>query len=89
MTKVIENPDRLINAFTKAFGEDNRYLIERMFSPYISDVVIAVNPEDIAAQAIAWASSHNEFYHEVIDIDVDGDRYVAIQNRLTNNLDIG
>ena len=88
MVKVIQDPDHLIDSFATAFGEGHRDLIASAFSRYISDVAIAVKPEDIAAQAIAWASSHDEFEYEPIDIDVDGDRYVFIQNTLLDNLDI-
>lgn len=88
MSKIIEHPDRLIESFAAAFGEHNRDIIERCFSRYISDAVIAVTAEDIAAHTIAWASSHNEFHYEPIDINVDGDRYVAIQNILIQALDV-
>ena len=84
MTKIIQNPDRIINAFVSSFGEGNRDLIEQAFSRYISDAVIAVTPENIAAQAIAWASSHP---YKGFDIDVDSDRCTAIQNALIDNLD--
>jgi len=87
MSKIIEHPDRLIESFAAAFGEHNRDIIERCFSRYISDAVIAVTTNCIAAQAIAWASSHNEFYCDPIDIDVDPKRYTAIHNALLDNLD--
>jgi uncharacterized protein YejL (UPF0352 family) len=88
MSKIIQDPDRIINALTKSFGEYNRHAIAQMFSSYISDVVIAVTAEDIAAQAIAWANSREDFPCEPIDIDVDGDRYVSVQNVLMQTLDI-
>lgn len=87
MTKIIEHPDRLIESFTAAFGEQNRDIIESCFSQYIGDAVIAVSPEDIAEQAIAWVNSHNEFYHDEIDIANDAARYIAIHNALVDNLD--
>lgn len=88
MSKIITTPDFLIQELEAALGAHKLEVIESIVSRYISDAVIAVTTEDIAAQAIAWASSHNEFYYEPIDIDTDGDRYVAIQNSLIQVLDI-
>ena len=88
MSKIIKNPTNLINELVSSFWEDDGKMIEQVISQYISDAVIAVTAEDVAAQAIAWASSHNEFYYDVIDIDVDGDRFVSIQNTLLQILDI-
>lgn len=88
MSKIIENPSKLIDALVEYFWEDDREVIEQAISQYISDAVIAVTAEDIAAQAIAWANSHKEFYYDKIDMLVDCDRYLAIQNALIVKLDV-
>lgn len=90
MSKIIQDPSRLINSFTASFGEDHRETFERVFSQYISDAVIAVTPEDIAAQAIAWANCEVEFttYYSDIDINDDDRRYTFVQERLIEDLDI-
>lgn len=88
MTKIIEDPSRLINAFAASFGEHNRYVIEQAFSQYISDAVIAITAEDIASQAIAWANFREDFPCDLIDIDADAERFTSIQNTLIQMLDI-
>jgi hypothetical protein len=85
--KIIESPDRLINAFTASFGEGHRATFERVFSQYTSDAVIAVTAEDIAAQAIEWVNFHQEFKHEAIDNYFDFDRFVFVQNAVLKELD--
>lgn len=88
MSRIIANPDRLINALATSFGEDLCSMLATIFDQYISDAVIAVDAEDIAAQAIAWAISHNEFYHEVIDRNIDFARLSFVQDFLIKELDM-
>ena len=89
MTKIIQNPDRIINAFVSSFGEDNRDLIEQAFSRYISDAVIAVTAEDIIEQVIAWANSQENFHAAWIEPeDEDRDRFNFITRFLEAKLNI-
>ena len=89
MTKIIQNPDRIINAFVSSFGEDNRDLIEQAFSRYISDAVIAVTAEDIIEQVIAWANSQENFHAAWIEPeDEDRDRFNFITGFLEAKLNI-
>jgi hypothetical protein len=91
MSKIIADPDRIISALTKSFGEHNRHAIAAMFSNYISDAVIAVTAEDIIEQAIAWICSYeDDFSDHYTDIDINDDagRYAFVQERLIENLEI-
>ena len=89
MTKIIQNPDRIINAFVSSFGEGNRDLIEQAFSRYISDAVIAVTAEDIIEQVIAWANSQENFHAAWIEPeDEDRDRFNFITGFLEAKLNI-
>jgi len=89
MTKIIQDPRRLINAFAAAFGEDHRETLEHLFSQYISDAVIAVTPEDIIEQVIAWANVQETFHPAWIEPeDEDRDRFQFISDRLKETLDI-
>jgi hypothetical protein len=89
MTKIIDNPDRLISAFVSSFGEQNRDIIERVFSQYISNVAIAVTAEDIIEQVIAWANAHENFHPAWIEPeDEDRDRYRFISHHLKKLLNI-
>ena len=91
MSKIIEDPTALINELVSSFWEDDREMIEQVVSQYISDAVIAVTAEDIAAQAIAWICSYEDsFSDHYTDIDKDDDprRYTFVQESLIENLNI-
>lgn len=79
--------DRLINSLSEVFGESLRDTIATMFDQYSTDAVVAVKADDVVAQAIAWANSHNEFYYEAIDIDVDFKRYNFVEEYLLKEID--
>jgi hypothetical protein len=89
VSKIIQDPSRVINALTKSFGEHNRHAIAAMFSNYISDAVIAVTTEDIIEQVIAWANSHENFHAAWIEPeDEDRDRFNFIHEFLETKLNI-
>lgn len=89
MTKIIENPDRLINELVASFWEDDREVIEQVISRYISDVAIAVTSDDIIEQVIAWANSQENFHPAWIeDEDKDPDRFYFIHGFLKVKLNI-
>jgi len=89
MSKIIQNPDRLINELVESFWEDDREVIEQVISQYISDAVIAVTAEDIIEQVIAWADSHENFHAAWIEPeDEDRDRFNFISGFLETKLNI-
>jgi hypothetical protein len=83
--KIIEFPDHLIQELEAALGAHNSDVISSIFSRHISDAVIAVTAEDIAAQAIEWANFQWP-EHEAIDKYFDFKRYSFVQDTLLKEL---
>jgi hypothetical protein len=88
MTKIIANPDRLINAFAATFGEHNRAKIAEAFAAYTTDAVIAVTVDDITDWVISWADDqHDLSCEEFHGVNFDESRYYGVKGNLESLLD--